>query len=701
MHIQINPDSLEDMYLEENWYSDHEYMANFVFESSEVNDTLNEVGVRFRGNTARDKFKKSFKISLNTFHPGRKYQGVEKLNVNAETNDPSLIRSRLAWNLCRAKEVVASRSNHVELYINGSYYGLYQNIEHIDDEFVDSWFGNKNGNLYKCLYPANLDFVSNNPDDYKMAPFGERTYDLKTNEDWDNYSDLARFIEFLNLSSDSELLCDLATEFNVQSYLKIAAIDVLTGNWDGYIYNQNNYYLYRNPLTNQFEYMPYDFDNTWGIDWLGQNWVSRNIYNWSQSGQPRPLFNRLMDVEEYRSIFSWHIKDLLANHFGTDSANTAAEDLHNFITESALADPYRPIDWDFSEEDFLNALTANAGGHVEFGVLSFAEQRKESALSQLDDVTIAPFFLGYTEDFSVWPSILRVDVFIDGPELAEVTLNWDLDGVSQSPIQGSLDGGIFSFEISVPTSASQINYNIMATGNNGLSRSLFCTNRIVRKGNSVGLVINELMSSNSVTLADDSGEFDDWIEIYNYSDQPLNLSSYYFSDNNRSTVKWRLPDVTMEAGDFTLFWADRDLAQGPFHCNFKLSSSGENLFLFKSISQGIEVVDHISIPPLPTDFSFGRETDGPFDWILFENATPNYSNTGVMHTEEHAELEVTPFPNPTRNVVNFGKKGIFELSDVSGKTLDKGVGSAVNLERFKNGLYLIEFDGALFKIVKL
>ncbi|MCA1763540.1 MAG: CotH kinase family protein [Flavobacteriales bacterium] len=701
MHIQIDSDSLDQLYLEENWYSDHEYPAVFVFETAEVSDTLEDVGIRFRGNTAREKFKKSFKISLNTFHPGRKYHGVEKLNVNAETNDPSMIRSRLGWNLYRAKEVTASRSNHVELYINGEYYGLYQNIEHIDDEFVDTWFGNKNGNLYKCLYPANLDFVSNNPDDYKMAPFGERTYEIKTNEAWDNYSDLAAFIGFLNQSNDTDLNCELESFFNVQSYLKIAAIDILTGNWDGYIYNQNNYYLYRNPLTNQFEYMPYDLDNTWGIDWLGQEWTNRNIYNWSQSGEPRPLFNRLMDTPEFRDIFSWHIRDVLENYLGTDSANLAAENLHNFISESALADPYRPIDWDFDEADFLNALESAAGDHVEYAVLNFVGLRKESALSQVENISIAPIILGYTEDFSDWPNALAVELYTDGPAASQVLLEWRLDGIEQTSITSAGDGDAEVFEIPIPEGASQLEYNVSVSGTNGMSRSLFCDDRIVRKGNSDGLVLNEVMTSNSSTVADNAGEFDDWIEVYNFGDVPLNLSTYYFSDNNRSTVKWALPDVTMEAGDFSLFWADRDLEQGAYHSNFRLNNSGENLFLFREISNGVEVVDFISIPPLPTDYSYGRETDGPADWVLFENPTPDSSNSGALSVRERNSIAVLPYPNPTADMLNFGKPSSYILRDVSGRVLLSGKGSTVNLQRFNSGVYFIEIDHRIHKISKL
>ena len=70
VHINLDVDSLEELYLEENWYSNHEYPVQFVFESSTQQDTLQDVGFRFRGNTSRDKIKKSFKFSKierNTF----------------------------------------------------------------------------------------------------------------------------------------------------------------------------------------------------------------------------------------------------------------------------------------------------------------------------------------------------------------------------------------------------------------------------------------------------------------------------------------------------------------------------------------------------------------------------------------------------------------------------------------------------------
>ncbi|MRR23585.1 hypothetical protein EG830_11475, partial [bacterium] len=166
VYITIPPDSLAWIYA--NPYSDREFRATFVFDNGAVRDTVNPVGFRLRGNTSRQSRKKSFKVSFNTFTEGGKYQGVEKINLNGEHNDPSVMRSKIMWDILRKWSIPAPRANHVRVYINGSYYGLYINVEHIDEEFAKSRFGNKDGNLYKCLYPADLAYSGGDPASYKI-----------------------------------------------------------------------------------------------------------------------------------------------------------------------------------------------------------------------------------------------------------------------------------------------------------------------------------------------------------------------------------------------------------------------------------------------------------------------------------------------------------------------------------------------------
>ena len=120
------------------------------FESAGSTDTVSNIGFRLRGNTSRAADKKSFKISFNTFNPGGSWEGIEKMNLNGEHNDPSVIRARLIWEGMRDAGLPVSRSNHVNLFVNGVYHGLYYNLEHIDEEWLEKRFVQDHGNLWKC-----------------------------------------------------------------------------------------------------------------------------------------------------------------------------------------------------------------------------------------------------------------------------------------------------------------------------------------------------------------------------------------------------------------------------------------------------------------------------------------------------------------------------------------------------------------------
>ena len=138
----------------------------------------------------------------------------------------------------------STRTSFAKLFINDNFMGVYVVTEHIDEEFIKKKYEKDYGNLYKCLWPAPLHYLGDDPDAYKFESNGRRAYDLKTNKFADDYSDLAQFVSVLNNTSDEDFVCEIESVFNVADYLKILALDVLIGNWDGYAGNKNNYYLY-------------------------------------------------------------------------------------------------------------------------------------------------------------------------------------------------------------------------------------------------------------------------------------------------------------------------------------------------------------------------------------------------------------------------------------------------------------------------
>ncbi|MDO7661065.1 MAG: CotH kinase family protein, partial [Schleiferiaceae bacterium] len=168
--ISIRQSSLDSLMLYVT--SDVEFDVDFVFTGNGIVDSMSRVGFRLRGNTSRYAQKKSYKVAFNSFTGGQRWQGVKKLNLNGEHNDPSMSRARLSWGILENIGLPAARVNHVRLYINGVYKGLYANTEHINDDYVEKRFDGKAGNLYKCLWPATLSYRGSTGNDYKHMDNG-------------------------------------------------------------------------------------------------------------------------------------------------------------------------------------------------------------------------------------------------------------------------------------------------------------------------------------------------------------------------------------------------------------------------------------------------------------------------------------------------------------------------------------------------
>ena len=226
VYITIDPDSLAVIY--DSVLSDHYYLARFVFDDHIRTDTLENVGFRLRGNTSRYSQKKSFKISFSEYVPGRKFQGVKKINLNGEHNDPTMIREKLYYNLWKKAGMAERRTSFAKVYINGAYYGLYTNVEEMEKEWVSRVYAENDGNLYKCTYPANLVYHGPDQQVYKdlqnYTVTGGRVYDLQTNKSTDDYTRLVKLITALNQVTGPGSAEEIGRILKVDRFLKALAL---------------------------------------------------------------------------------------------------------------------------------------------------------------------------------------------------------------------------------------------------------------------------------------------------------------------------------------------------------------------------------------------------------------------------------------------------------------------------------------------
>lgn len=701
--ITVDPDTLEWLYQYENLQSDIEFTARFIFDNGEIRDTIEPVGFRLRGNTSRYSQKKSFKVSFNTFTSGGKYFGVEKLNLNGEHNDPSVIRSKVCWDIFRKFNIPAPRSNHVRVYINNNYYGLYISVEHIDEEFVKTRFTYNDGNLYKCLYPANLNYLGVDPDLYKLEANGRRVYELKINKEADDYSGFANFIDVLNNTPLDDLKCDLDEVFNSYDYLKVIAADILMGNWDGYIYNQNNFYLYHNTISDKFEFIPYDYDNTLGIDWLDRDWGTRNMYDWAQHGSNyRPLYERLMSDQELRDQYTFYMNQLVNETLDLDSLITAIGQRRDMIAPYLADDPYYPRDYGYDMDDFYNSYNNALGGHVDYGLFPYLQTRVSSIINQLESMEMNPV-IKYIKHQKISTTEAQVVAYVEAQNNpVDVDLEFSLDGNTWNSITMYDDGNhndglagdlIYGATITDLIEGNQTLYQIFADDSQGNTNLLPCDPVIIPSGDETPLLfINEFMAKNDNTIADEYGNYGDWIEIYNGSDDNIWLGNLYLTDNLGTPNKWQMPDITLASGGFKLFWADGKPENGDFHTNFKISADGEEIGIF---TENHSVVDEIIFGAQTTDISYGRETDGNISWVLFNIPTPGSTNSPDAIDEINGIEQFVLYPNPaTGDVVNLSRNINYKVYNIYGQIVgERNNSNQINVSIYNKGIYIVVSDG--------
>jgi hypothetical protein len=328
--------------------------------------------------------KKSFKINFTAFDKNNSFYGLKKMNLNGEHNDPCIMRSKLCWDFIEAIQLNACRANHVELYINSCYYGLYINIENIDKDFLLRKFGNNDGNLYKCLYPADLVYHGENQNEYKKMTNNRPIYEYHGNDEQQNYSDLIQFIRILNNPVDEKYPIELEKIFNVDNFLKSMAFDVLTGNWDGALFNKSNFYLYHNSQTGKFEFMNYDLDNTFGIDWMRIDWATRDVFNWSRPSEKRPIYSQILNVPHYRTKYVEYIRLFIDQYFNEAILFPKIEKMKTMISPSVEQDPFHSRDYGWNMKDFNKSFEVKIGKHVKYGLKEFITIRKKSVLEQIN-----------------------------------------------------------------------------------------------------------------------------------------------------------------------------------------------------------------------------------------------------------------------------------------------------------------------------
>ncbi|HIO66899.1 MAG TPA: T9SS type A sorting domain-containing protein, partial [Flavobacteriales bacterium] len=221
------------------------------------------------------------------------------------------------------------------------------------------------------------------------------------------------------------------------------------------------------------------------------------------------------------------------------------------------------------------------------------------------------------------------------------------------------------------------------------------------------LVINEFMASNSSAVADQNGEFDDWIELYNNTSSDISLHNMFLSDDLTDPLDWRFPDTTIGANDFIIVWADND-AQTGLHASFKLSSLGEDVVL--SNSDG-SLLDSISFSQQITDLTTGRYPNGTGS---FQTLFPTFGTVNSVLGINNLPDDLAGFavyPNPASDILTvtfdngaLGYEGVMEiynmlLQKINALPVQNDKAFTISTTNLSDGIYFLKLQGHVQKVV--
>jgi len=348
-------------------FSDDEVEAFFCYGSD-----ARRVGLRYRGGVhSRRADKKAFRVRFDSNRSFREFDelgDVVKMNLHADHQDETSLRTALVYGFMRDNGLIVPRTQHIHLRMDhgfgDQFMGVYTQVEAVDEQYLarDSNFNNDSGNLYKSVLTT-FEYQGTDPTPYRCE------FDKTTNEDEDEWTDLIALYRAFSTTPDEQFKEVMDGCVHMQSFFDYMAHNVALASWDNYMIPgssfRHNFFLYNVELDGdngtqgpRFYWLPWDYDEALEPPFwhLGEDLAGRNARRGpTPPPEPYPEFTtRVIANAEYAATYRATIHRLLFLHFTEDNMFPRVDALYDHIRADVYADPYK----EFSTTEFEQAIVA-------------------------------------------------------------------------------------------------------------------------------------------------------------------------------------------------------------------------------------------------------------------------------------------------------------------------------------------------------
>lgn len=694
--------------LTSNYNSETNLEASMVYDGV----TYPQVGVRFRGNTSYmmtgNSQKKSFAVETDFVNEDQTVLGYKNLKFNNAHDDPTFMREVLYGRMA-ARHTPIARTNYIHLYLNNQDWGIYPNIQSIDKTFLEEWFLSNDGARFRATVDetgpgqpnwgdgtAGMNYLGTDPATYQQY------YSLKSNDVVeDPWQALIGACYQLSIASAADLE-SLKAKIDVDKVLWHLACENVFTDDDSYIMKgKMDYMIYFEPETGRTTSLEYDGNTTFVSNAATSN-------NWgpfkNATNSKYPLLYKLLGIPELRQRYLAHYRTILNETFTTANTTALVNELHGQIGTLVASDPKK-----------LYSTAQYTTGYP--GLISFVTNRRNFLLSNAEVAQTAPVISAapyynqndqeYTDPLPEEPVTVKANV-TSANGIKAVYLYYATGLVGNfSKVQmyddgqhqdGASNDGVFGGNIPGYIANTLVRYYIEAIANNSAASAAYLPSgaehdvfvyRVVSENASNGVVINELLAQNTNVVKDESGDYEDWVELYNNNDFEVDLSGFYISDKTENVSKWSFPEGTViPANGYLIVWADEEQEEGDLHANFKLSASGESVTLSDPLQN---LVDQVIFTAQTTDMAYARVPNGTGD---FRIQTPTFNAINDLtdtNDEAYSSPNILIFPNPARDCISFSETiSEVEIRSLDGKLLTNSLyDNRLDISNLVPGLYII------------